>query len=314
MNRHILVATDGSSNALNSLHYVAGVFKDVPDVDCTLITVAEPLPPVLTQGGTSFQAEKDRLRRLDEVDKKREEECAGILTRSKAVLQREGVPDARIHLKHVLQSRSVVQDILLEARRGLYDALVVGRRGLGALVSYFMGGVSYGLIQHLKDLAVWIVDEPLQSNRFLIAIDACEPCMKVVDHASFALAGVKDVKVTVLHVIPRFHPFLSRETTASFEDVDHLMTSLSEERIQSWFPAMRDTFRDAGFSGDSVEIKVIKGGAGIVREILTEYNSGGYGTLVVGRRGIGGWEAIFPGSVSDRLSKTLTKGALWIVG
>jgi nucleotide-binding universal stress UspA family protein len=314
MNRHILVATDGSSNALNSLHYLAGVYKDVPDVDCTLITVAEPLPPVLTQGGTNFQAEKDRLRRLDEVDKKREEECAGILTRSRAVLEREGFPNDRIRLKQILRSRGVCQEILLEARRGLYDTLVVGRRGLGALVSYFMGGVSYGLIQHLKDLAIWIVDEPLQSNRFLIAIDACEPCMKVVDHASFALAGVKDIKLTVLHVIPRFRPFLSKETTASFEDIDHLMTSLSEEQIQNWFPAIRDTFRDAGFSGDSVEIKIIKGGGGVVREILAEYNSGGYGTLIVGRRGIGGWEAIFPGSVSDRLSKTMTKGALWIVG
>ena len=76
---------------------------------------------------------------------------------------------------------------------------------------------------------------------------------------------------------------------------------------------VRNIFRDAGFNPKSVEIKIKKGSTGVTQDIFTEYEDGEYGTLVIGRRGVGGWEAIFPGSVSNRLLHTHTKGALWIV-
>ena len=313
MNRHLLAATDGSPTAHKSLKYIAGIYQDVPDVDVTLISVAEPLPSFLTTGSRSFQVEKSRLKRLDDMNKQRQQECIDILERGRALLERNQFPADHIHTKPVVQSRGAVHDILSEAKRGKYDALVVGRRGFGRLVSYFIGSVSYGLVQHLKDIAIWIIDDPLPSRHVLIAVDACESCLRVVDHASFALAGIKDIKVTLFNVIPKFRPFMSREISATFEDIETMITSYSEKHIKDLLSEVHNIFRDAGFSPKSVEIKIKKGSTGVARDIFTEYERGGYGTLVAGRRGIGGWEAIFPGSVSNGLLHTHTKGALWIV-
>jgi nucleotide-binding universal stress UspA family protein len=313
MNRHLLAATDGSLNAHNSLKYIAGIYQDVPDIDVTLISVAEPLPVSITTGSRGFQAEKSRLKRLDDINKQREQECADILEKGRALLERNQFPADRIHTKAVIQSRSVVQDILSEAKRGKYDALVVGRRGLGRLVSYFIGSVSYGLVQYLKNITVWIIDDPIPSKHVLIAFDARESCLRVVDHASFALAGIKDLKVTLFNVIPKFRPFISREVSATFEDIETVIASYSEKKMENLLSEVRNIFRDAGFNPKSVEIKIKKGSTGVTQDIFTEYEDGGYGTLVIGRRGVGGWEAIFPGSVSNRLLHTHTKGALWIV-
>jgi nucleotide-binding universal stress UspA family protein len=313
MNRHLLAATDGSPNAHKSLKYIAEIYQDVPDIDVTLISVAEPLPSFLTTGGRSFQAEKSRLTRLDDMNKQRQQECTGILNRGRAVLERNQFPADHIHTKPVVQSRGAVQDIISEAKRGKYDALVVGRRGLGRLVSYFMGSVSHGLVQHLKNIAVWIIDDPLPSKHVLIAVDACESCLRVVDHASFALAGIKDVRVTLFNVIPKFRPFISTEVSATFEDVETVISAYSEKQIENLLSEVHNIFRDTGFNPKSVEIKIKKGSTGVARDIFAEYERGGYGTLVTGRRGIGGWEAVFPGSVSSGLLHTHTKGALWIV-
>ncbi len=313
MNRHLLAATDGSPNAHKSLKYISEIYQDVPDIDVTLISVAEPLPSFLTTGGRSFQAEKSRLTRLDDMNKQKQQECTGILKRGRAVLERNQFPADHIYTKPVVQSRGAVQDILGEAKRGKYDALVVGRRGLGRLVSCFIGSVSYGLVQHLKNIAVWIIDDPLPSKHVLIAVDACESCLRVVDHASFALAGIKDVKVTLFNVIPKFRPFISREVSATFEDVETVISAYSEKQIENLLSKVHNIFREAGFNPKSIEIKIKKGSTGVARDIFAEYEKGGYGTLVTGRRGIGGWEAVFPGSVSSGLLHTHTKGALWIV-
>ena len=313
MNRHLLAATDGSPNAHKSLKYIAGTYQEIPHIDVTLISVAEPLPSFLTTGSRGFQAEKSRLTRLEDMNKQRQQECNDILERGRTLFERNKFPADRIHTKPVVQSRGAVQEILSEAKRGKYDALVVGRRGLGRLVSYFIGSVSYGLVQHLKNIPVWIIDDPLPSKHVLIAVDASESCLRVVDHASFALAGIKDIKVTLFNIIPKFRPFISREVSTTFEDVETVISAYSEKQIKNLFSEVHDIFRDAGFNPKSVEVKIKKGSTGVARDIFAEYEKGGYGTLVIGRRGIGGWEAVLPGSVSSALLHTHTKGALWIV-
>jgi len=313
MNRHILIATDGSPNAKKAIQYAADLYADVADVDVTLLTVAEPLPALLTQGGTTFQGESKRLRRLEEIDRQRERECNDILERGKALLERSGFPAGRVHTKAVPKSSGVVSEILREARNGLYDALVVGRRGLGRLASYFIGSISGGVLQQVKNLPVWIVDEITRSKRVLVAVDACEECLKVVDHASFALAGIKDIQITIFHVIPKFRPFLASEDAASYTDVETALSSYSEERIKTLLSGVHELFGNAGFTKESVEVKIKHGSTGVARDILDRYQKGEYGTLVVGRRGIGGWEAIFPGSVSGKLLTNVPDGAVWVV-
>jgi nucleotide-binding universal stress UspA family protein len=65
---------------------------------------------------------------------------------------------------------------------------------------------------------------------------------------------------------------------------------------------------------DRVNIRVEKSGRSVAVELMSEFSRGGYGTLVMGRRGVGGWEAMFPGSVSDRVMHSDIKGCIAIAG
>ncbi len=313
MNRHLLVAIDGSSNSKKALRYVADLYQGTKDINITLMTVSKPLPSFLTHGASSYQVEKTRLKKLEELILQQSRECASILENGKDILVRAGIEEQSVQCKCVAQGLGPVKDILLEAKRGLYDALVIGRRGLGRLAAYFMGSVTHGLLQQITDIPIWIVDEPASSKKILIALDACHPCLKVLDHAGFALAGLQGVQITVFHVIPKFRPFIGGEEQASFEDVEELIESHAETTVKDLLGSVKEIFSEAGIEKDDVQIKIKKGGAGVSHEILREYEKGGYGTLVMGRRGVGGWEAVFPGSVSNKILSSFNKGTTWIV-
>ncbi len=314
MNRHVLVGTDGSPNADDALRYAARFFRGVEDVDVTAATVAPPISPALLQGGFTFEAEKSRLSRLDEVRKRQEEECARILSRAGRILSEEGMEEARIHVQTILGAQSVLKALVHLARSGSFDAVLVGRRGLGQVVSFFMGSISSGLLGALGDVPVWIVDTPDEPRKVLIALDSCEECLCVVDHTAFMLAGVPDARITVLHVLPRFRPFFSSELSGSCADLESMLWERAEEPVRIFLEKAAGIFQDAGLDPSRIDLKVKRGGAGVAREILKEYGQGGYGTLVVGRRGVGGFEAVFPGSVSTKLISAVSRGAVWVVG
>nr|WP_258539244.1 universal stress protein [Dissulfurirhabdus thermomarina] len=176
-----------------------------------------------------------------------------------------------------------------------------------------MGSVTYGLVQQLHDLPLWLVDTPARSRRVLLALDNCEPCLKVVDHAAHMLAGIPGLELTILHVIPRFQPFFSKADTVALDALDSLSIRRAEATLRPLLERASGILREAGVDPGAVSIKVKRGGTSAYKEILTEFRGGGFGTLVVGRRGVGGWEALFPGSVSDRLLHGLRNGALWVV-
>ncbi len=314
MNRHILAATDGSSCAHRALQYAASLYRDADDINITLITVAKPVPVYLKSGSSSASIELGRLDKIDEFMARREDECRRILDAGVKQLVKAGFPEERIGRKQIIQSQGIARDILFAARRGKYDAVLAGRRGLGNVAAYFAGSVSRELVEYGKNTPVWLVDEPTGNPRHVLAaVDACEVCLRVLDHAAFALAGIEGVKITVFHVIPRFTPFISSEEKMDFDEIEKFVAEASEKEIKALLSGTKDIFVAAGFDPSSVDIKIKHGSTGVASDIIHEYKSGKYGTLVIGRRGIGGWEAIFPGSVSSRLMNSIGESAVWIV-
>lgn len=314
MNRHILAATDGSPCSHRALRYAAALYNNVDNVDITLITVTEPVPPYLQSGFSSSTSEISRLDKIDEFMAHRKEECGKILQAGVAVLEKAGFPKEHIEKKEGIRSQGIARDILFQARMGKYDAILAGTRGLGNIASYFVGSASRELVEKGKNIPVWLVDEPNTAPKHvLVAVDACELCLRVLDHAAFALTGIDGVKITIFHTIPKFHPFISKEEMVKFEDIQKFVADTSEKEIRELLANTGDIFTSAGFDPSHIDIKIRHGGTGVASDIMHEYGKGGYGTLIIGRRGISGWDAVFPGSVSAKLLNSTTKGALWIV-
>ena len=59
--------------------------------------------------------------------------------------------------------------VVKDAEKGLYDAIVVGRRGLSRAQKTFMGSVSAKLTTHSRVIPVWVVDGDVRSMKILVA-------------------------------------------------------------------------------------------------------------------------------------------------
>ncbi len=314
MNRHLLAASDGSAHSHRALEYAAELYRNVDDIDITIITVAQPVPRYLQAGFSTGAGELNRLGLIDDFLSTRESECRKILEAGVGCLIRSGFPEERIRTKEIVRSKGIAHDILFEARIGKYDAILAGTRGISNVSAFLTGSVSKDLVKYGKNIPVWLVaDKSKDPCNVLIAVDACQECLRVLDHAAFALAGVTRAQITVFHVIPRFRPFISSEEKMKFDEIERFVTKTAEKEVKDLLSETKDIFSAAGLDSENVEIRIKQGTTGVASDILHEYKHGGYGTLISGRRGIGGWEALIPGSVSDRLINSIDRGAIWIV-
>ena len=101
----------------------------------TLVHVID-VPPTL-------YVESQKL--LNEIMGKFKEESAKILDQSRALAQKSGVA-----INAVMLEGDTAQGIVDYARKGGFDMIVMGSRGLGTLKDIVLGGVSSKVMQRAK--------------------------------------------------------------------------------------------------------------------------------------------------------------------
>ncbi len=75
----------------------------------------------------------------------------------------------------------------------------------------------------------------------------------------------------------------------------------------------RAILRSAGFTDDTVEVKIQNKLVGIARDIIAEAEKGKYNTVVVGRRGLSATAAFVLGSVSNKIVQNIKGCTVWVV-
>lgn len=156
----ILIAFDGSENALRSVSYTAAMAGCRSD--CQVEVVAIERPP-------------DRDLFADDVSWK--ESCAvkaealrQSLGRARRLLVEAGLPESAVTTRFVESCRSplresrecsintsIALEVLRLAEEGGFGTVVVGRRGVSRQEEFLFGSVSSKIIHAAKGLAVWVV-------------------------------------------------------------------------------------------------------------------------------------------------------------
>ena len=154
MGEKLLLAIDGSRNSLLTLDYVSHFFKVCPEVRLVLYHVLPPIPPVYKE--TSLQ-DTSALNYIREWKKRHQEAIDQVLHRSKEKLLKIGWKDSQVRIQAQEKRIGLARDILFEARQGVYDTIVLGRRGISKTKEFFMGGVSSKILQRVEQKVVWIV-------------------------------------------------------------------------------------------------------------------------------------------------------------
>ena len=165
------------------------------------------------------------------------------------------------------------------------------------------------LIEKLSFVPILIAGQKPPTQHVLIALDGSEGAMGAVDFVARTLGG-HGYQVGLVHVIRGNGLVTMAEEGVS--DADPCTSNMRQE-IEAIFEKATKRLTDAGFEPDRVSRRLVTGVHSRADAIVKEANQHGYGTIVVGRRGLSNVKDFFIGRVSSKVIQIGRKNTVWVV-
>ncbi len=308
METKILAAVDGSPYSNNSLDYLISLFEKNKTIAVHLLSVTSS-----SDGGQNWMQDVDPLRKYSPVVEKRVIKALKYLKKAKARLLSHGFSEEQVTFTADASSTEIATAIHREASKGIYDALLIGRRGVGMVGEMFLGSVSSYLVEKCHDVPLWIIDGEIKSNRFLLAVECMSKSLLSADHLAYILASAPDCEVLLYHS----KIFFGRKKEFETDDVHK---QWGEEWCDKNLTPGADIleihkqiFLDNGVPENRITILPEQRDVDASFDLLRQAKKHGCGTIVLGRRGQEVDKGFF-GGVSDRTLKQAENIAIWLVG
>lgn len=185
MQRHFLLAIRDESPSWG-LRFLRQFFTDTESVVITLAYV----PPRVYKGDSIDTVQTATLAQKGQVFL--EENAQWIIER--------GFPAKGIHTKVLSNTAGVVQTIVQEAHKELYDAVIVGRRYLSWLERKYTTSVSRGILWESIDFPLWVSHAHEDGRKNIVfCVDCTESTTRMADHIGFIMGIAREHDVTLLH-------------------------------------------------------------------------------------------------------------------
>jgi nucleotide-binding universal stress UspA family protein len=315
--RRLLLAVDGSEQSFEAVRYASRVLPP-GKIEVVLLHVQSKIPE------SFWDIEKDpsfrhRLAPVAAWAMQQEKAMKEFMEKSRQLFVDQGVPGEAVDVRIQEREVGIARDIAREAQ-GDYDALVVGRWGMSKIKDFVWGSIANKLVGHLVQSPLWVVGGSPQPGRYLVAMDGSDEAMRAVDYVGTMLAG-SDCTVTLFHVLRglEFLPlgfegvFVPSPEVLSGEELKGEFQR-AEEAIKTVCNQAIDILEQAGLKRDQLSTKIVTGAASRAKAIVEEAKKEGYGTIVVGRRGLSRVEEFFMGRVSSKIVQLAKEMAVWVVG
>lgn len=292
--RKILLAFDGSEGALEAIKYV-GENPSFHQMEMVLFNVHGKIPE------SYWDLEKDpplgwRLNEVKAWEVGFRKSIQEHMEKAKRILWRAGFPKEAVKINIHERKEGIARDILKEAKRG-YSCVFVGRKGVSKVKDLILGSVSTKLLEKISFTALVVVGTKPLSGGVLLALDGSENSMRTVDYVGNILGG-SPLDLCLIHVI--------RGDKREF-------VKGAKNEIGRVFEQAKRQLMGSGFDGAQINAKIITGAHSRAETIVNEARKGGYGSIVVGRRGLSKVQDFFIGRVSNKVVQLAKKEAVWIV-
>jgi nucleotide-binding universal stress UspA family protein len=207
----------------------------------------------------------------------------------------------------------VARDILELEASGGYDSIVLGRHGASAVEEFFMGSVSHKVLQHAKDVPLCMVHNETGSRRVLLPIEIAPNSKRALDHAAWLLAEAGPMEVTIYHVVT---PLVTREMMLMWEGLIDLESTIAQrlrEDAEEMLSQAKTYLVERDVPAFAITTHLETKATDVARAILEEARTGGYGSIMIGRRGLSRTERFLFGSVSNKVVQQAQGMAVWVV-
>ena len=311
--RKFLLTTDGSDSSLRSAAYLAGLYRDTADLEITVFHVSPAIPPIYTE-----EIHDPTIRKKFEAWKSRkEEEARGYLQKTVRVLKEGGIPESQVKTRSSAQVVGVARDIIREADAGRYDAVLIGKKGMGWLEEHFLGTISNKLLELAEGRPLWVVEgKDLNPKKVLIALDADEAALEVTRFAGRMLQGLKGVEILLFHFCGPYCEILDAQDSDDAREVREYFVTRERGKISQIFTQAKKILSDSGLGDPPVQTRFETDTSltekKASKQILAAAQ-GKFGTLILGRKGITRAREFRLGSVCLRTVADAENCAVWVV-
>ncbi|MFH0810672.1 MAG: universal stress protein [Pseudomonadota bacterium] len=298
MKKRILAAVDGSEQSLDAIRHAGGVL--FPGSTELILCHIMPRKPPVYSDNTDVSLQQAYSAWFHKV--RQAADCAMSAARSAADAAGFLAKDVRLKCQPAMAG--VARDILEEAYKADCDAVLMGRRGLGAIDHFLMGSVSNRLVEQSR-LPLWLVEGRHLPPGVLVGINNSEEALAAVDVLGFMLEDRPEIPVTLLYVQPP--ALLAGQPDPS------ICAGSEAEKDFPFLAKAKEELMKAGLAEGNIRVSACRRGRDPARELLREAHEGGHGTVVTGRRGLRGMKAFLLGSISSRLISRARQMAVWVI-
>ncbi|MBW1981592.1 MAG: universal stress protein [Deltaproteobacteria bacterium] len=309
LQKMVVVPLDGSENSMKSLDYLHVIYGGDHNIEVILKHVLPSLPPVFLQDGV---VPKQAALKLKALKNKSIRLAERLLAEGKDFLVSKGFPEDQVKTVYREKEAGIARDISAWAESKRADAVLISTRGRSRLETFFTGEVAGKVLDYCRLCPIWIVDGTVASNKVLLTVDSSEYSLRAVDHAGFMLSGT-NCQVTLFHSIRNLRGFIPQEVLEEAPELEELWQSKIGQEIAPYMKEAVAKLLEAGLLESQITTRVINGSRNVANDILKEARSGGYGTIVMGRRGLTGVRELFMGSVSRKVLQDCRGMAVWVV-
>lgn len=314
--KRILIAVDGSKQSFEAVRYV-GLMLAQGRAEITLFHVLNLIPENFSDAESGFESLQQTVD-FQTWELQQKKSIEDFMEQSTRLLVSQGY--SKDALSVIIEERQVgvARDIMREASKG-YDALALGRRGLSDLKGLLFGSIANKLVSHLQQVPVWVVGGRPDPNKILIAMDQSQGAMRALEYVGEIIRDCH-LELLLFHVsrgmvVPRAGyegPVLPQQEQYWFEKAkEHF--NRAEKEMEILFKQCIEKMEKKGVDVSRISSKIVPGVYSRAGAIFGEAQEGGYGTIVMGRRGLSRVEEFVMGRVSSKVLQLAEEMAVWVV-
>lgn len=313
MEKHILVGIDGSPASMAAVKYLAYIFGKGARVKLDLLHILPEVPDLFLEPGENMA---EMLQIQDFAERVREEnrhKATSLIAEATIILTGAGINTANIRPIVKEPSAGVARDILGLEQEGDYDGIVLGRHGMSAVEEFFMGSVTHKVLQNTKGLILCVIHGEIDSRKLLVPIDSSPNSKRVLEHVAWLLSEAGPMEVTILHVLV---PLIGSDVSLMWTGLAELESNIEKRLIDDAEEILSQAkiyLIENDVPAFAIKTRLETRAPGVARTILKEAMEGGYGSIMIGRRGVSRTERFLFGSVSNKIVHQAKDMAVWVI-
>lgn len=279
----IVVCTDGSDDAQHAALLAVAIALPMK----AEVVVLNALD--IAAMTTPYAAAPETLSCVQVLIESAEQGQSEAVNRTSELLTKAGLT-CRVR-REMGQPIHTIMQVAEEEKAGL---IILGSHGLTGLKKFFLGSISDGVVRYAHCPVLIVRGETTQIQRILLASDGSDDSEKATCIAA-GLARALSAELTVVHVVEAGKPSLGISpdglTQADYNSqLDRVMQQYVDHALHGTHTG-----------GPSTDCRICQL-QGHPAEMVTKYaEDHGTDLIVVGSRGLGGFQRLLMGSVSDAI-------------